>query len=253
MVDVSLVVAIASAALAGAALLFASVQAAAAFSQYFSSVNRCDRNVTGAFDLRQGFWLNKLSLTPNTRYRMPVFTMPALRKRSPVMEQGRSFSHDLTPGNNFRAELNGYLDGNRARLSAKGNSRTEMVARVQTLRALAPRLCVAPFALAHSLTGLAVCIPCDVWYVGGKLMGVQRVEEDDDECGGCGAKTCAQLSLAPMALLFQHSIKRKIPANAKVAQQSLPESETPALEPALWVQFLMNYQVAWWGYANLRW
>ena len=96
MVDASLIIAIASAAMAGAALLFAIVQATAALSQYLASSNRIARSVTGAFDLRQGFFLQGTTLTPNPRYRMPVITMPGLRMQMLSMEQGQSFPSQVT-------------------------------------------------------------------------------------------------------------------------------------------------------------
>lgn len=255
MVDASLVTAVASAVLAAAALLFAIVQAITAFSQYLASMNRCARSVTGAFDLRQGIWLYSNTLTLNPRYRMPVLTMPGLRKEMPVMEQGQCFSHDLNPGTNFSPSLNGYVDAHKPRILGSGKTERSLpIAKRKTLLSILLRVFLAPFALAFSLACAPLFVPCDLYYIYERIKEGKEYDEGDD-CGGFGTGDCIRLPFCPVLVLFDLPIQRKAEGDDIELPLSprFPRSETPALEAASWAQFLMCYQAAWWGSGSIRW
>ena len=263
MADASLVIAIASAAIALVALLFAIVQAITAFSQYVASVNRCSRSVTGAFDLRQGIWLNIITLSINPRYRMPVMTMPGLRQRTPVMEQRQSFPDDVVYGENFSRVLNGYKDEGKIRIlgkSALGASGQDndsgkikgRIAKRETLVALIILLCITPFLAAFGLAMIPFCIPCDLrWAYKYSRNREYYLDDYDGECGGLSSRQCALIPFSFIGM-FKDVVKRRTDDDAE-AVQLVPKSETQALEAASWVQLLMNYQIAWWGYASIRW
>ena len=255
MVDASLLTAVASAVLAAAALLFAIVQATTAFSQYLASMNRCARSVTGAFDLRQGIWVYSNTLTLNPRYRMPVLTMPGLRKEMPVMEQGQVFSHDLNPGTNFRSSLNGYVDAHKPRILGLGQRQRSLpIARKKTMLSILLRVFLAPFALALSLACAPLFVPCYACYIYERAKkGKEYIGEDD--CGGFTIGDCASLPFVPVLYLVDLPLELQAEEDDIELRLSprFPRSETPDLEAASWVQFLMCYQAAWWGYGSIRW
>ncbi|ETN38421.1 uncharacterized protein HMPREF1541_06456 [Cyphellophora europaea CBS 101466] len=245
------VVAVTGAILAAAALLFAILQTASALSQYLASMNRCGRAITGAFELRQGFFWSLLSLTLNPRYRMPVLTMPGLRSTIPIMEH-RPIENTLHYGQNFDETLNSYMDRKTARVT--GPQRALPISYRQTIWALILRIAVCPFLLATFPLSLVLCIPClGKWVYEGASTGEWDWGEDDSngehECGGFSLGACALCPFLVFPWLFKGAIKRKTEAQTS----TVTTSSTPGLEAACWVQFLMNYQATWWGHANLRW
>lgn len=250
MTDASLVIAVASADMAAAALLFAIVQATAAFSQYLASMNRCSCSITGALVLRQGVWLYSLTLTPNPPYRMPVLTMPALRKRKPQLEQSQPYPAEPIPVISYEKYLNCYVDANKARIS--GPRKRELpIAKAETAASLLWRIILVPFALAACLVFTPFCIPCDVCYAFERAKNGKEAIENGSECRGFALHECALMPLVFPYQLFKKTIKRSDFLGE--IEEPLSSSETPVLEPASWVQFLMNYQAAWWGHASLRW
>ena len=217
-----------AAIIALSALMFAIFQAAVAFSTLMSAVSRCDRRVTGAFDLRAGFWLSILTLTPNVKYRMPVITMPGIRSKIPAMEV-EGIPKNFFPGLNFKH--NAYVDGKRARIyGAKPRSPVDY--RKTAIRILR-NILWAPFGALLSLIGCVVCWPTLLC------------------CGGCGSP--AMFGLGAIALpLFPlfNNIRRK---KGDDVERGINVNPNPELEPASWAQFLLIHQMAWWGHANIRW
>lgn len=117
-----LILAITAAVLSAAALLFAILQTTSAISQYLASINRCGRAITGAFELRQGFFRSLITFTLKPRYRMPVLTMPGLRSAIPLIERENMEIIPLQRGQNFDPALNSYLDGKTARIAGPQRS-----------------------------------------------------------------------------------------------------------------------------------
>ena len=219
---------LAAAVIALSALMFAVFQAAVAFSNLMSAVSRCDRRVTGAFDLRAGFWLSILTLTPNVKYRMPVITMPGIRSSIPAMEE-KGIPKDFSPGLNFRD--NAYIDGERARVY--GKRPRGPIDRPKTAIRILRNIIWAPFGALLSLVACCVCWP-SVFFCGG--------------CGGPGLLGMAAIGY-PIYPLF-HNVRRK---KGDDIERAFDASPNPDLEPASWAQFLLINQMAWWGHANIRW
>ena len=116
------------------------------------------------------------------------------------------------------------------------------------------RIPLFPLVLAFSLLLIPLCLPYEVLTIYGVLRGKSFKSQREEayntggECGGGCGEDCGQLPCIIPTWYISHGIRR----NDRL-MQSLPKSETPALEAASWVQFLMNYQIAWWGYASIRW
>ena len=217
-----------AAILALSALMFAIFQAAVAFSTLMSAVSRCDQRVTGAFNLRAGFWLSILTLTPNVKYRMPVITMPGIRCKIVAME-AEGIPKTFSPGFNFKH--NAYVDGKRARIYGQ-QLRRSVDYRKTTIRILL-NILWAPFGALLSLIGCLVCWPTLLC------------------CGGCGGPAISGLEAItwPLYPLF-HNVRHK---KGDDVERGINVNPNPDLEPASWAQFLLVHQRAWWGHANIRW
>ena len=230
MVNQEFLTGLVAAVIALSALMFAIFQAAVAFSTLMSAVSRCDQRVTGVFDLRAGFWLSILTLTPNVKYRMPVITMPGIRCKIPAMEV-EGIPKTFSPGLNF--EQNAYVDGKRARIYGYGQKpRSPIDYRKTAIRVLL-NILWAPFGALLSLIGCIVCWPTLLC------------------CGGCGGPAMFGLAAIVLPLFPLHdNIRHK---KGDDVERGININPNPDLEPASWAQFLLVHQVAWWGHANIRW
>lgn len=263
--DPELIVAIAAFVAAIAALIFAVVQTAAALSQYVQVSSRCSPRVTGVFNLTAGFWFQVSSLSWNPQYRMPVLTLPGLRgghsssalsgasgsdgaMEMPMMEGEREGKWaNFAPGKNFDKYVNGYKDYGHVRV-ARATDKELMKARrrvswIPTLVLSVGAAIWTPIGLVLSAIAMCFCFPpafCCGCVCSG---GCGGAEED---IGDIAAEVTRGL-ITPLTFAWKHAIRYK----AIGAPQTI--SSAPGLESAAWCQFLINYQDAWWGHANIRW
>ena len=227
---------LAAAIVALSALFFAIFQAVAAFSQLMSARGRCGRRVTGAFDLRAGIWLALMTLTPHVKYRMPVITMPGLRCKIPVMGPATT-PVDFAPGLNFKE--NAYVDNKRARVYGPlpREGREGPIDYPKTALTILRNVLWAPFAAASSCIALVAAVLCAPLFC--------------FACGPCAGPAFALTSIwGPLEPLYTN-VKRK--TGSGDIERNIDSSPNRDLEPASWAQFLLVHQLAWWGYANIRW
>ena len=134
--------------------------------------------------------------------------------------------------------MNGYVDAHKPRILGKKRG-SFPISKRRTFISFTWRICLAPFALALSLVLVILLVPCDICYFVQKIAtGDDYDDDDDDDCGGCGLGVCVRIPWFPLAIF--DGVKRKTKDDELM--QSLPNSETPGLEAASWVQLLMNYQ-----------
>ena len=256
MADSELIIAVTSAILAAAALLFAIVQTASALSQYLASMNRCGRAITGSFELREGFFWSLLTLTLNPRYRMPVLTMPGLRSSIPRMEHGIRETDTLDPGTNFMQSTNSYMDRKVARIMGpqppRDISYKRNISYKRTARAIAGRVIVSPLLIVYIPVCTVTCIPClCLWMYDGVSTGEWSIESDTHfGCGGASPGSCLSWAAFWPSWIQDYTRDRN---NPETTVSKVMITPTPGLEAASWAQLLMNYQATWWGHANIRW
>ncbi|KAF2878503.1 hypothetical protein BDV95DRAFT_601144 [Massariosphaeria phaeospora] len=94
-----------------------------------------------------------------------------------------------------------------------------------------------------------LCCPCFTFCM------LNNSEEDDVEHNDCGSLTC---TLSDFASCMLGSITKPFRRTTHYQKTTgldvdIAQSEIPGLEPGSWVQFLMNHQRVWWGFADLRW
>ena len=209
--------------------MFAIIQAVAAYSSLVSTVSKCDRRVTGLFNLHAGYWFSMVTLSPNVKYRMPVITMPGLRFKVPVMEPNGT-PQDFSPGLNFND--NAYFDGKLARIHGDSEQRPlkAPIDRWRTFLLITRNVILAPFMITITVVGSVLCGCCLI------------------VCAGCGGGACDmwQEFLEPLG----HNIQRIEESDIEKGTKS---NDNPDLEPASWAQFLLIHQMAWWGHASVRW
>ncbi|KAK4683026.1 hypothetical protein QC764_121470 [Podospora pseudoanserina] len=253
---ISLTNGIAALVAAVAALLFAIVQTFAALAQYVSVSSRCSRRVTGVFDLTAGFWFHLSSLSWNPQYRMPVLTMPGLRGESVVTMERYPLQTGFRPGKNYDRGRNGYVDYGVLRV-VSGTDDSKVHKEISIL----PTVLRSIFAMAWTPIGLALsslttifCFPpawvCSCACTGAGCCGSRRHQEDDDVKHRRNQKTSRDICLdmlKPLTFAWEWAIRYK--SGTTVSNHG----SSPGLEAAAWSQFLVNYQAAWWGYANIRW
>lgn len=248
MAESELLLAVTGAILSAAALLFAIVQTTSAMAQYLASMNRCGRAITGAFELRQGFFWSLLSLTLNPRYRMPVLTMPGLRSCIPTMDLRPRPDEVLRPGKNYDSLTNSYMDRHTARIT--GPRKALPVSYGRTVWSITIRILLSPLAVLLVPLGVILCIPCELgWIYDGITTGDWELSDNGGSCGGW--MMCVGTPFLGLRWLFEDVVKRKAEAEVKVSHVS--KSTTPGLEPASWTQFLLGYQATWWGHSSIRW
>ena len=245
MVNQGLVTAVTSTVRAAQTLFFEPVRAITASSQHLASIKSSNRRVTGAFNLQQGNWFKKVLLTPNPRYRMPVFTLPGLRGQIPVQQQGQSYSGNFTPGINFNVESNCYMDANEPRISEMKRGETTAILIMNCCCFLVTRIVLAPFAFVFACAiGGSCCCFCALCYI---------CSIDNRISNACAVALWAFMECRRGRLVRWYLGGSVQPKTKLCFAQSSPRSKTPALEAASWVQLLLNYQPAWWGYASLQW
>ncbi|KAK4204781.1 hypothetical protein QBC40DRAFT_216595 [Triangularia verruculosa] len=239
-----------------AALLFAVVQTFAALAQYVSVSSRCSRRVTGVFDLTAGFWFHLSSLSWNPQYRMPVLTMPALRGESVVTMERYPLQAGFRAGKNYDKSQNGYVDHGVLRV-VSGTDDSKVHKEISIL----PTVLRSIFAVAWTPIGLALssittifCFPpawvCSCACTGAGCCGSRHQMEDDDVKHRRNQQTSRDICLdmlKPLTFAWEWAIRYK--SDTAVSNHG----SSPGLEAAAWSQFLVNYQAAWWGYANIRW
>jgi hypothetical protein len=246
--DPEVIIGVAALVAAIAALIFAIIQTGAALAQYVQVSNRCSPRVTGVFNLTAGFWFQVSSLSWNPQYRMPVLTMPGLRGAQVAMEADPAWA-DFVPGRNFK--LYGYVDYGRFRVSKTNDDDDELKEprRIDVLPTAIFSVFAAiwtPIGTVLSAVALLLCFPLAF----------------SCECvcgGGCGGrrKHTTPSSIArsvvgdltrPLTFAWKLAIRYKTDGGAVAGLSS-----APGLESAAWCQFLVNFQDAWWGYADIRW
>ncbi|KAK4141237.1 uncharacterized protein C8A04DRAFT_14241 [Dichotomopilus funicola] len=263
--DPNLIVAIAAFVAAIAALIFAVVQTVAALSQYVQVSSRCSPRVTGVFNLTAGFWFHVSSLSWNPQYRMPVLTLPGLRgghsssslsaasasdgaMEMPMMEEGQEGKWaNFAPGKNFDKDVNGYKDYGKVRV-ARATDKQLLKARrrvswIPTIVLGVGAAIWTPIGLVLSAIAMCFCFP-PAFCCGCVCSGGCGGEAED--AGDIAAEIAGGL-MTPLTFAWKHAIRYK----AVGAPQTI--SNAPGLESAAWCQFLINYQDAWWGHANVRW
>ena len=136
----------------------------------------------------------------------------------------------------------------RPRIQGK-KRRNPPISRSQTFVSLSWRLLVAPFLFVIAIVLVPFCIPCDISWLHRAIKRGKIYLPEPSGCGG-NADECAALPCFLFTTLFEDAIVR---VEKGTVVDPISINDTPALEPASWVQFLMNHQTAWWGYASLRW
>jgi len=239
----NIVLSIAAFGAAIAALIFAALQTIAAIAQYVQISNRCSQRVTGVFNLSAGSWFHLSSLSWNPQYRMPVLTIAALRYTQPTMEQDLSWTLDFRAGLNYSAERNGYFDHTTLRVVEEKGPGPGEINHGPTAILVILAAFWTPLGLALSALSLCLCyVPTSLCDCSCRCFKCG----DEEDLGPKRSRSVARDLVLPLTWPWKHAIRYKPNNSTKL-------SSSPGLEPAAWCQFLTNYQITWWGYADLRW
>ena len=244
-----LIVGLAALVAAVAALVIAVIQTAAALAQYVQVSSRCSPRVTGVFTLGAGFWFQISSLSWNPQYRMPVLMMPGLRGTEVAMEADAATA-DFRPGRNFDSDRNGYMDYGRLRVCRSAPNGTESIDIVSTVIFGVFAAIWSPIGLALSTVLLFFCFApafCGSCFLDGGCGGWRRKTTGNFKASEHAVFVATGLAL-PFLWPWDWAIRYK---SRRGGVRST--SSSPALEPAAWCQFLVNFQDAWWAHASIRW